>query len=103
MYVGRKLMEGGMVEQSRARDIFEEIRYARRDPALLEWIDGTVCVLVDHLAPGTTTEADAGAVSCRNGGETTAKIQVAHFAYGGACTVPAHRCEPAVDPAAALV
>jgi len=41
MYVGRQLMEGGMVERDRARDIFEEIRYARRDPALLEWIDGT--------------------------------------------------------------
>ncbi|MEX2214513.1 MAG: VIT domain-containing protein [Phycisphaeraceae bacterium] len=41
MYVGKRLMEGGMVERNRARDIFEEIRYARRDPALLEWIDGT--------------------------------------------------------------
>jgi ferric-dicitrate binding protein FerR (iron transport regulator)/tetratricopeptide (TPR) repeat protein len=38
--VGR-LMEGGMAEANLARDAYESIRYARRDPALLEWVDGS--------------------------------------------------------------
>src|SRR5205085_5671287 len=37
MYVGDVLMEGGMAERDQARNTFEEIRYTRRDPALLEW------------------------------------------------------------------
>ena len=41
MYVNNKLMEGGMVERNRARDAYETIRYQRRDPALLEWVDGS--------------------------------------------------------------
>jgi hypothetical protein len=41
MYVGENLMEGGMVERNRARDVFEQIRYTRKDPALLEWVDGS--------------------------------------------------------------
>src|SRR5262245_60686845 len=36
-----KLMEGGMAEREHARNVFETIRYARRDPALLEWVDGS--------------------------------------------------------------
>jgi ferric-dicitrate binding protein FerR (iron transport regulator) len=38
--VGR-LMEGGMAEANHARDTYETIRHARRDPALLEWVDGS--------------------------------------------------------------
>src|SRR5262249_59013952 len=36
-----KLMEGGMAERSHARNVYESIRYAQRDPALLEWVDGS--------------------------------------------------------------
>src|SRR5207237_2573912 len=41
MYVDGKLMEGGMAERDHARTTFEQIRYMRRDPALLEWLDGS--------------------------------------------------------------
>jgi predicted Zn-dependent protease len=41
MYVGGQLMEGGMAERNAARAIYETIRYARKDPALLEWVDGS--------------------------------------------------------------
>ena len=36
-----KLMEGGMAERKHAADVYETIRYMRRDPALLEWLDGS--------------------------------------------------------------
>src|SRR5207249_7163206 len=36
-----KLMEGGMAERRHAADVYETIRYLRRDPALLEWLDGS--------------------------------------------------------------
>src|SRR5207245_455151 len=41
MYVDGTLMEGGMAERDQARNTFEQIRYTRRDPALLEWVDGS--------------------------------------------------------------
>ena len=41
MYVNGKLMEGGMVERDYGRNVFEQIRHTRRDPALLEWVDGS--------------------------------------------------------------
>lgn len=41
MYVNGKLMEGGMAERQHARNTFETIRHQRRDPALLEWVDGS--------------------------------------------------------------
>ncbi len=41
MYVGPRLMEGGMAERTHARNTFERIRHTKRDPALLEWVDGT--------------------------------------------------------------
>ncbi len=41
MYVDGKLMEGGMAERDYARNVYETIRYASRDPALLEWVDGS--------------------------------------------------------------
>lgn len=40
MYVDGKLMEGGIVERQRGRDVYESIVYQRRDPALLEWMAG---------------------------------------------------------------
>src|SRR5262245_8648589 len=42
MYVDGDLMEGGMAERDHARDVYETIRYQNRDPALLEWVDGSV-------------------------------------------------------------
>ncbi len=36
-----QLMEGGMVESNLGRRVYETIRYANRDPALLEWLDGS--------------------------------------------------------------
>ena len=36
-----KLMEGGMAEREQAANAYETIRYERRDPALLEWVDGS--------------------------------------------------------------
>src|SRR5262245_36421046 len=41
MYVDGNLMEGGMAERDHARQVYETIRYANRDPALLEWVDGS--------------------------------------------------------------
>jgi tetratricopeptide (TPR) repeat protein len=42
MYVNGQLMEGGMVERSRGQEIYTEILYQRRDPALLEMMEGNV-------------------------------------------------------------
>ena len=41
MYVNGNLMEGGMCERDRARDVFETIKHRALDPALLEWVDGS--------------------------------------------------------------
>jgi hypothetical protein len=41
MYVDGKLMEGGMAEREHARQVFETIVRRQKDPALLEWIDGS--------------------------------------------------------------
>jgi ferric-dicitrate binding protein FerR (iron transport regulator) len=41
MYVDGNLMEGGMAERNYARQVFETIMYAQKDPALLEWVDGS--------------------------------------------------------------
>ncbi len=40
MYVDGTLMEGGIVERQRGREIYESIVYRRRDPALLEQMAG---------------------------------------------------------------
>ena len=41
MYVDGNLMEGGMAERDYAREVYEKIVYSQRDPALLEWVDGS--------------------------------------------------------------
>ncbi|HZY87780.1 MAG TPA: VIT domain-containing protein, partial [Gemmataceae bacterium] len=41
MYVDGKLMEGGMAERDYARQVYERIVSSQRDPALLEWVDGS--------------------------------------------------------------
>lgn len=40
MYVDGKLMEAGVTERQEGREIYESIVYRRRDPALLEWMQG---------------------------------------------------------------
>jgi tetratricopeptide (TPR) repeat protein len=41
MYVDGKRMEGGMVERNFGRQVYEKIVTSQRDPALLEWVDGS--------------------------------------------------------------
>ena len=41
MYVDGRRMEGGMAERQHAREVFETIVRRQKDPALLEWIDGS--------------------------------------------------------------
>jgi hypothetical protein len=41
MYVDGVLMEGGMAEREYARQVYEQIVRSQRDPALLEWVDGS--------------------------------------------------------------
>jgi tetratricopeptide (TPR) repeat protein len=41
MYVDGTLMEGGIAERDYARNVYESIVYRQKDPALLEWVDGT--------------------------------------------------------------
>src|SRR5262249_56146747 len=41
MYVDGKLMEGGMVDRDFGRQTYERIVHTQRDPALLEWLDGS--------------------------------------------------------------
>src|SRR5262249_11756031 len=54
MYVDGNLMEGGMAERDHARTVYDTIRYANRDPALLEWVDGsTFKMRVFPLEPRT--------------------------------------------------
>jgi ferric-dicitrate binding protein FerR (iron transport regulator)/tetratricopeptide (TPR) repeat protein len=42
MYVDGQRMEAGVVERDRGRDIYEQIVHRRRDPALLEWMQGNL-------------------------------------------------------------
>ena len=41
MYVDGTRMEGGMVERDYGRNVYESIVERQKDPALLEWVDGT--------------------------------------------------------------
>lgn len=41
MYVDGVLNEGGMAEREYARSVYERIVRSQRDPALLEWVDGS--------------------------------------------------------------
>jgi hypothetical protein len=41
MYVDGELMEGGMAEREQARAVYETIVRRKKDPALLEWVDGS--------------------------------------------------------------
>jgi RNA polymerase sigma factor (sigma-70 family) len=41
MYVNGRLMEGGMAERQHARETFDDIVRHMKDPALLEWVDGS--------------------------------------------------------------
>jgi hypothetical protein len=41
MYVDGERMEGGMVERDYGRSVYERVVNGQRDPALLEWVDGS--------------------------------------------------------------
>jgi ferric-dicitrate binding protein FerR (iron transport regulator) len=41
MYVDGRLMEGGMTERDYGRSVYQKIVNSQKDPALLEWVDGT--------------------------------------------------------------
>jgi hypothetical protein len=41
MYVDGRLTEGGMVERDYGRVVYERIVHQQKDPALLEWLDGS--------------------------------------------------------------
>src|SRR5262249_23159276 len=41
MYVDGTRMEGGMVEREHGRAVYQSIVDSQKDPALLEWVDGT--------------------------------------------------------------
>lgn len=41
MYVDGQRMEGGMAERTHARQVFDSIVNRKKDPALLEWVDGS--------------------------------------------------------------
>jgi hypothetical protein len=41
MYVDGNLMEGGMAEREHAARVYQQIVSSQRDPALLEWVDGS--------------------------------------------------------------
>ncbi len=54
MYVDGQRMEAGVVERDRGRDIYEQIVHRRRDPALLEWMQGNLFRVRIFPLPGRT-------------------------------------------------
>ena len=54
MYVDGKLMEAGITERQEGREIYESIVYRRRDPALLEWMQGNEFRMRVFPLPGRT-------------------------------------------------
>jgi ferric-dicitrate binding protein FerR (iron transport regulator)/tetratricopeptide (TPR) repeat protein len=54
MYVDGQRMEAGVVERDRGRDIYEQIVHRRRDPALLEWMQGNLFQVRIFPLPGRT-------------------------------------------------
>jgi tetratricopeptide (TPR) repeat protein len=61
MYVNGKRVEGEVLEQKRARQIFEYIRRQRRDPALLEWAGGNLFKMrIYPIEPRSTKRIQLG-------------------------------------------
>ncbi len=54
MYVDGQRMEAGVVARDRGRDIYEQIVHTRRDPALLEWMQGNLFQVRIFPLPGRT-------------------------------------------------
>ncbi|PRP97690.1 Vault protein inter-alpha-trypsin [Enhygromyxa salina] len=54
MYVDGQRMEAGVVSRDRGRDIYEQIVHRRRDPALLEWMQGNLFQVRIFPLPGRT-------------------------------------------------
>lgn len=54
MYVDGQRMEAGVVTRERGRNIYEQIVHTRRDPALLEWMQGNLFQIRIFPLPGRT-------------------------------------------------
>jgi tetratricopeptide (TPR) repeat protein len=54
MYVDGERVEAGVVARDRGRDIYEQIVHRRRDPALLEWMQGNLFQVRIFPLPGRT-------------------------------------------------
>ncbi len=54
MYVDGQKMEAGVVGRDQGRDIYEQIVHRRRDPALLEWMQGNLFQIRVFPLPGRT-------------------------------------------------
>ena len=54
MYVDGQRMEAGVVTREQGRDIYEQIVHTRRDPALLEWMQGNLFQIRLFPLPGRT-------------------------------------------------
>lgn len=54
MYVDGQRMEAGVVTREQGRDIYEQIVHTRRDPALLEWMQGNLFQIRIFPLPGRT-------------------------------------------------
>lgn len=54
MYVDGQRMEAGVVARDRGREIYEQIVHRRRDPALLEWMQGNLFQVRIFPLPGRT-------------------------------------------------
>ena len=52
MYVDEQRMEAGVVRRDRGRNIYEQIVHRRRDPALLEWMQGNLFQIRLFPLPG---------------------------------------------------
>ncbi len=74
MYVNGKRVEGEVIEQKRARQIFEYIVRQRRDPALLEWAGGNLFKMrIFPIEPRSTKRIQLGytQVLARRDGKVT--------------------------------
>jgi|GEM_PF-1642359 len=116
MYVNGKLMEGGMVEKNYGRNVFEQIMHTKRDPALLEWLDGsTFQMRVFPLEPrqekrivmsySQRLPSDYGKNSYRfpaghsleGVGEWSAEVRVKQWPQGGVWQSPSHALKETRD------
>jgi hypothetical protein len=70
MYVDGKLMEAGITERQEGREIYESIVYRRRDPALLEWMQGNEFRMRVFPLPAAPRSASSSATPSRSPAST---------------------------------